>query len=54
MIEIDHTERGDRLEADEVLTPADFARIAEATGQVPVRARKVGFVAAREASGGER
>ena len=38
-----------RLEADAVLTPADFARIAGELGQSPVRARKIGYVAAREA-----
>ena len=38
-----------RLEADAVLTPADFAGIAEELGQTPARARKVGYVAARDA-----
>ena len=38
-----------RLEADAVLTPADFVRIAEELGETPVRARKVGYVAARKA-----
>ena len=42
-----------RLEADAVLTPADFARIAEELGETPVRARKVGYVAAREATTSE-
>jgi hypothetical protein len=39
-----------RLEADEVLTPADFGRIAAELGQAPIRARKVGYVAARRAA----
>ena len=39
-----------RLESYAVLTPADFARIAEELGQAPVRARKIGYVAAREAT----
>ena len=43
-----------RLEADAILTPADFARIAEELGQTPVRARKVGYVAARKATASER
>jgi hypothetical protein len=44
-------ERADlRLEADAVLTPADFGRIAEETGAQVVRARKTGYVAARQAS----
>jgi hypothetical protein len=41
---------GIRIEADAVLTPADFRRIAEETGAEVVRARKIGFVAARQAS----
>jgi hypothetical protein len=43
-----------RLEADAVLTPADFSRIAEQLGQTPVRARKVGYVVARRAARTER
>jgi hypothetical protein len=39
-----------RLESDAVLTRADFARIAEELGQAPVRARKIGYVAARKAT----
>src|SRR5438093_128371 len=42
-----------RLEAEAVLTPADFARIAEELGQTPVRARKIGYVAARKATASE-
>jgi hypothetical protein len=41
---------GARLEADAVLTLADFARIAEEVGAPVVRARKIGYVAARQAS----
>ena len=51
---IDRTGGKARLESDAVLTPADFARIAEELGQAPVRARKVGYVAARKAKAGER
>ena len=39
-----------RLEAHAVLTPADFERIGKETGRRPLRARKIGFVAARQAS----
>jgi hypothetical protein len=46
---IDLTERGARLVANEVLTPEDFASIARELGQTPVRARKIGYVAARRA-----
>lgn len=42
-----------RLEADTVLTPADFARIAEELGEASVRARKIGYVAARKATASE-
>ena len=42
-----------RLEADAVLTPADFSRIAEETRTQVVHARKTGFVAARRASKSE-
>ncbi len=38
-----------RLEADDKLTPADFAEIAEELGREPLRARKIGYVAARKA-----
>ena len=38
-----------RLEADAVLAPADFARIADELGETPVRARKIGYVAVRKA-----
>jgi hypothetical protein len=53
MFRIDRTARGDRLEADAALTPADFADIAEKLGRTPVRTRKVGYVAARQASSRE-
>ena len=49
MFKIDRTARGDRLEADAVLTPADFQSIAKQLGQPPLRARKIGYVAARRA-----
>jgi hypothetical protein len=39
-----------RLEADTALTPADFRRIVEEAGAIVLRARKVGFIAARQAS----
>jgi hypothetical protein len=39
-----------RLEADAVLTPADFDRIASEPGRRRLRARKIGFVAARQAA----
>src|SRR5262245_41543714 len=38
-----------RLEADGALTPADFKRIAKGRGRRRLRARKIGFVAARKA-----
>ena len=38
-----------RLEADDKLTPVDFADIAEELGREPLRARKIGYVAARKA-----
>jgi hypothetical protein len=53
MFKIHCTARGDRLEADAVLTPADFQRIAEDLGRPPLRARKIGFVAARRAERSE-
>jgi hypothetical protein len=43
----------DRLEADAVLTPADFGRIAEKLGAKPLHARKIGYVAARKAEKSE-
>jgi hypothetical protein len=49
LYKIDRIGRRMRLEADAILTPADFASIAEDLGQLPVRARKIGYVAAREA-----
>jgi hypothetical protein len=49
MFRIDRTARGDRLEADAVLTTADFQRIAKELLQPPLRARKIGYVAARRA-----
>jgi len=39
-----------RLEADTTLTPADFGRIVAEAGAIVLRARKVGFIAARQAS----
>lgn len=42
-----------RLDADAVLTPADFQRIAEELGSPALRARKIGFVAARKAAKSE-
>jgi hypothetical protein len=42
-----------RLQADAKLTPADFADIAKELGQAPVRARKIGYVAARRAENSE-
>jgi len=39
-----------RLEATAALTPVDYAAIARELGRSPVRARKVGFVAARKAA----
>jgi hypothetical protein len=39
-----------RLKADARLTPADFAAVAKELGRQPVRARKVGHVAARKAA----
>jgi hypothetical protein len=53
MFKIERAARGDRLEADAVLTPADFQRIAEELGRPPLRARKIGFVAARRAERSE-
>src|SRR5262245_40384954 len=42
-----------RLEADAKLTPTDFQRIADDLETSPVRARKIGFVAARKATARE-
>ena len=42
-----------RLEADAVLTPADFQSIAEELGSPPLRARKIGFVAVGKATKSE-
>jgi hypothetical protein len=53
MFKIEHAGpgRGDaRLVADAALTSADFLRIAQALGRSPIRARKTGFVAARQAT----
>jgi hypothetical protein len=44
------TAKGDRLEAEEVLTAEDFERLAVKLGRAPLRARKTGFVAARKAA----
>jgi hypothetical protein len=49
LFKIHPTARGDRLEADGVLTPSDFQRIAKMLRRLPLRARKIGFVAARRA-----
>lgn len=43
-----------RFVADEKSTPADFKRLAERLGLQPLRARKVGLVAARRADQSER
>lgn len=53
MVKILHTGPGRddiRLKADAALTPADFERIAKEPGRRRLRARKVGFVAARRAA----
>jgi hypothetical protein len=42
-----------RLEADQVLGPAQFHAIAAELRKTPIRARKVGYVAARQARRGE-
>lgn len=39
-----------RLEADAALTPADFQRIAHQLGVRPIRARKIGYIAAVRAT----
>ena len=39
-----------RVESDFVLSPADFQRIADELGSPPIRARKIGYVAARKAA----
>jgi hypothetical protein len=44
---------GERLEAESVLTPTDFQRIANELGSSPIRARKIGYVAARKAAKSE-
>jgi hypothetical protein len=44
---------GARLEADTVLTPEQFEEIAKELGTPPIRARKIGFVAARKAAKSE-
>src|SRR5262245_19051803 len=49
MFRIDRIARGGRLEADAVLTPTDFQSITKQLGQSPLRARKIGYVAARRA-----
>lgn len=54
MHRIDRTGGKARLEADAILTPADFTRIAAELGQTPIRARKIGYVAARRAASSER
>jgi len=53
MFRIDRNGRGDRLEADTVLTPVDFRRLADDVGRPPLRARKIGYVAARRAEKSE-
>jgi hypothetical protein len=50
MFKIDRTAAGAHLEADAVLTPADFRRIAKASRRAPLRAHKIGYVAARQAA----
>ena len=45
--------QGVRLEADAELTPAEFRSIADELGSPPLRARKVGYVAARKAAKSE-
>jgi hypothetical protein len=42
--------KGHRVEADTVLTPADFQSIGEQMGVRPVRVKKIGYVAARKAT----
>jgi hypothetical protein len=44
---------GVRLEADTALTPADFQSVADALGSPPIRARKIGYTAARKATESE-
>jgi hypothetical protein len=53
MFKIDRTMRGDRLDADAVLTPSDFESIAKELDRPPLRVRKVGYVAARRAKASE-
>jgi hypothetical protein len=53
VFEIDRNERGDRLKANAVLKPADFESIARKIGRPPLRARKIGYVAARKAARSE-
>ena len=53
MFRIYPTSRGDRLEADAVLTPSDFQSIAKQLDDPPLRARKIGYVAARRATESE-
>ena len=50
MFKIDRNARGDCLEADAVLTPADFKNIAKQLGVQVFRARKIGYVAAKKAN----
>lgn len=38
------------LESETVVTPQDFQRIADELGSPPIRARKIGYVAARQAT----
>jgi hypothetical protein len=49
-VEIDRTPGKERIKADTLLTPADFAHVAAELGQRPMRARKIGYVAARRAT----
>ena len=53
MSRIVRSPQGDHLEADAVLTPADFESLAAELGRRPLRARKVGYVAARRAQKSE-
>jgi hypothetical protein len=53
MFRLERTVHGDRIVADAKLTPADFADIARKLGEAPMRARKIGYVAARKAAKSE-
>ncbi|MGH6816667.1 MAG: hypothetical protein ACREC6_13290 [Hyphomicrobiaceae bacterium] len=53
MFKIEKSKTGQRLIASEPLTAGDFPRIAEEIGRTPMKARKIGFVAARKAKAPE-